>query len=118
MFSENVKPDNNIRNEVFCDSKEYLVGLLVYLNFSFSGAWRNQGVAICQGSDLALRADIQAIFGSCWGADKRARGPGINHCLNLFIASGKFEADIQSGRGYASSAQNGCSLGFIIRWLL
>ena len=26
MLSKNVKPENNIRNEVFCDSKENLVG--------------------------------------------------------------------------------------------
>ena len=33
MLSENVKPENNILNKVFCESEDNLVGFLVYHNF-------------------------------------------------------------------------------------
>ena len=36
--SDNLSGSLSRRNEVFCDSEENLVGLLVHLNFSFSGA--------------------------------------------------------------------------------
>ena len=42
MLSENVEPENNIRNKVFCDSEGNLVGLLVYLIFGSQGTWRKQ----------------------------------------------------------------------------